>query len=310
VELPAAPSERAREEGSALDALLKPARSALGATMSVADTLWKEGAASLANPAHLADLAAGALAVAESLGGALLMPPDALTPLKGRLGVRKRVAWSRRVPLADVKRIGKATGAKVNDVLLAVVAGALRAYLTARGTNTEDLEIRAVVPVDLRPPARAHELGNEFGLTFLALPLGLADPLRRVAEIRHRMNAIKRSPEAQVFFGLLNIFGMTPAQIEEPVVELFGSKATAVMTNVAGPSVPLYMAGSRITDMMFWVPQSGRLGMGVSMLSYSGGVTLGIIADAQLVPDPDAIAASFEQEFRHMLAASRRAHAV
>jgi hypothetical protein len=121
------------------------------------------------------------------------------------------------------------------------------------------------------------------------------------------MNAIKRSPEALVFYGLLNIFGTTPAQVEEPVVKLFGSKATAVMTNVAGPPTALYMAGSRISDMMFWVPQSGRLGMGVSILSYNGGVTLGVITDAGLMPDPEAITARFEEEFGHMLVAAKPA---
>ena len=117
----------------------------------------------------------------------------------------------------------------------------------------------------------------------------------------------KRSPEALVFFGLLNVFGMTPLQVEEPVVRLFGSKATAVMTNVAGPRSPLYMAGSRIADMMFWVPQSGRLGMGVSILSYNGGVTLGVVTDAGLVPDPEAITARFEEEFAHLVVAAQSA---
>jgi WS/DGAT/MGAT family acyltransferase len=302
--LPNASEKHADNGVGALDALLRPARAALGTTIKVVDTVWKEGAESLAHPTHLLDLTGTALATAEMLGRALLMPPDTATLFKGALGVRKRVAWSRRVPLDQVKRIGKATDAKVNDVLLAAVAGALRAYLVERGTDVAGLEIRAVVPVDLRPPERALDLGNEFGLTFLALPLGLADPLKRVAEIRHRMNEIKRSPESLVFFGLLNIFGMTPAQVEEPVVKLFGSKATAVMTNVAGPREALYMAGSRITDMMFWVPQSGRLGMGVSILSYNGGVMLGVITDAGLVPDPQAITAGFEEEFGRIAAAA------
>jgi WS/DGAT/MGAT family acyltransferase len=306
IELPTTPKEQSGHNGGVLDTLLKPARSALGVTAGVADTLWKEASASLANPMHLLDLTVGAIAAAEALGGALLMPADTATLFKGELGVRKRVAWSWHVPLDDVKRIGRATDAKVNDVLLAVVTGALRAYLIARGTDVEGLEVRAVVPVDLRPPARAHDLGNEFGLAFLALPLGLDDSLKRVAEIRHRMNEIKRSPQPQVFFGLLTIFGMTPAQVEEPVVRLFGSKATTVITNVAGPCASLYMAGSRITDMMFWVPQSGRLGMGISILSYNGSVTLGVITDAGHVPDPEAITARFEEEFRHMLAAAQQ----
>ena len=286
-----------------IDALLKPARSALDATRKMADTVIHESMETLLHPTHLLDLTGSAAATASTLGRALMLPPDTVTPLKGPLGVRKRVAWSARVPLDDVKRIGKASGAKVNDVLLAAVAGALRDYLIGRGTDVSGLEVRAVVPVDLRPPARALDLGNEFGLIFLALPLGLDDPQDRLAEVKRRMDALKHSPEALVFFGLLNIFGMTPAQIEEPVVDLFGSKATAVMTNVAGPKETLYMAGQRIEDMMFWVPQSGRLGMGVSIMSYNGNVTLGVITDAGLVPDPEAITAAFQQEFEKLLVA-------
>jgi diacylglycerol O-acyltransferase / wax synthase len=294
----AAPARRATD---ALDSLLRTVGTALDLTTKAAGSIWHESVETLLHPMHLFDLAGTAATTAETLGRALLLPPDMVTPLKGKLGVRKRVAWSGRVRLEDVKRIGSATGTKVNDVLLAAVAGSLREYLDGRETPVDGVEIRAVVPVDLRPPERALDLGNQFGLVFLALPLGLSDPLERLAEINRRMDALKHSPEALVFLGLLNLFGRTPQQVEEPVVELFGSKATAVMTNVAGPRQALYIAGSRIVDMMFWVPQAGRLGLGVSILSYAGGVTLGVITDAGLVPDPEAIAAGFEEQFARLL---------
>jgi WS/DGAT/MGAT family acyltransferase len=301
----AAPTRRATDPPGAIGALLRTVDSAFDITTRAAGAIWHESLETLAHPMHLFDLAGTAATTAEALGRALLLPADAITPLKGKLGVRKRVAWSRRVALDDIKAIGRATGAKVNDVLLAAVAGSLREYLSGRAVDVNGLEIRAVIPVDLRPPERALELGNQFGLVFLALPLGLSDPQERLAEINRRMDALKRSPEALVFLGLLNLFGRTPQQVEEPVVELFGSKATAVMTNVAGPRDALYIAGSRIADMMFWVPQAGRLGLGVSILSYAGGVTLGVIADAGLVPDPAAITAGFEAQFVQLLADCR-----
>lgn len=285
-----------------LDALLKPVRSALEMSRKVADTVLDEGIEMLLHPEHLRDLTSAAGTGAATLSNALMMTPDPATPLKGKLGVQKHVAWSSRVSLEDVRRIGRQADAKVNDVLLAAVAGALRGYLIGRETDVYNLEVRAVVPVDLRPPERALNLGNEFGLIFLALPLGIADPIARMAEVKQRMDALKRSPEAVIMFGLLNVFGVTPTQVEEPVVNLFGSKATAVMTNVAGPRDALYIAGNRISNMMFWVPQAGRLGMGVSIMSYNGGVTLGVITDAGLVPDPQSITARFEQEFAEMLA--------
>ena len=147
-------------------------------------------------------------------------------------------------------------------------------------------------------------LGNQFGLVFLALPLGLPDPVARLRTVKANMDAIKASPEATVFYGLLNVFGATPQQVEEQVVNLFGSKATAVMTNVPGPQMTLYLAGSRMRNGMFWVPQAGRLGMGISIFSYDGHVTLGVITDAGLVPDPETIARHFEQEFARLHAAT------
>ena len=156
---------------------------------------------------------------------------------------------------------------------------------------------------------RALEMGNEFGLVFLKLPMGIPDPLVRLAAIKQHMDDIKNTPEAVIFFGLLGIFGTTPQQIEEQVVNIFGTKATAVLTNVPGPQHPLYIAGNRITDSMFWVPQSGRLGIGISILSYDGHVALGIISDAGLVPDPRTITDRFAVEFAEMQKAVARLEA-
>jgi len=280
--------------------LLEPLVSTIEGTIKLADDLVHEGMEFLRHPEHLLDLPAQAASGALALSRVLLLPPETKTPFKGPLGVQKRIAWSAPVPLDQVKQIGKVAGAKVNDVLLSAVAGALRTYLIGRNFKVDGVEIRAVIPVDLRPPSRAHDLGNEFGLVFLSLPLGTPGPVMRLAEVKQRMEALKRSPEAYVFYGLLNFFGRTPAQVEEQAVNLFGSKATAVMTNVRGPTEQLYLAGNRIRNIMFWVPQSGRLGMGISIMSYCGQVTLGVITDAGLVPDPQTITEAFEREFHEL----------
>jgi diacylglycerol O-acyltransferase len=300
---PDAPIERPTPHSNhdhTLGPLLEPLVSTIEGTIKLADDLVHEGMEFLRHPEHLLDLPAQAASGALALSRVLLLPPETKTPFKGPLGVQKRVAWSAPVRLDQVKQIGKIAGAKVNDVLLAAVAGALRAYLIGRNFKVDGLEIRAVIPVDLRPPSRAHDLGNEFGLVFLSLPLGTPGPVMRLAEVKQRMEALKRSPEAYVFYGLLNFFGRTPAQVEEQAVNLFGSKATAVMTNVRGPMEQLYLAGNRIKNIMFWVPQSGRLGMGISIMSYCGQVTLGVITDAGLVPDPQTITEAFEREFHEL----------
>ncbi len=238
------------------------------------------------------------------LGRLVLLPPDPPTPFKGELGRRKRAAWSNPVPLEDFKAIGKAYGATVNDVLVATATGALRRYLEKRGESIKRLAIRASVPVNLRPLEDGHNLGNSFGLVFLTLPVGIVDPVRRLRAIKKEMDELKRSPEALVAFGVLNLLGLAPVEVERLGLRFFGSKATAVLTNVPGPREPLYLAGRKLDRVMFWVPQSGRLGLGISILSYAGGVMLGVATDEGLVADPEKIVDAFEKEFRSLKTAA------
>ncbi|HET9781711.1 MAG TPA: wax ester/triacylglycerol synthase family O-acyltransferase [Candidatus Dormibacteraeota bacterium] len=239
------------------------------------------------------------------LGRLILLPPDPPTTFKGELGRRKVAAWSKPVPLEDFKAIGKAFGATVNDVLVATATGALRRYLERRGEPTKGLSIRASVPVNLRPFDEAHRLGNSFGLVFLTLPVGTIDPVRRLRSIKKEMDELKRSPEALVAFGVLNVMGFAPVEVERLGLRFFGSKATAVLTNVPGPREPLYLAGRKVDKVMFWVPQSGRLGLGISILSYAGGVMLGVATDEGLVSDPEKIVEGFEREFKSLKTAAR-----
>ena len=237
----------------------------------------------------------------------LLKRPDPASPLKGEFGLQKRVAWSQPVALADVKAIGAPSGAKINDVLVAAMTGALRTYLRKRGIDVNHMTVRAMVPVDLRPPGRGAELGNEFGLVILELAVGSRDARTRLRLTKARMDALKRSPEAVAIMALFDLFGRGPKMIEDFAVDLFGSKASVVMTNVAGPQAPLYLAGVPIDRFMFWVPHPGKqLGMGISILSYNGDATLAVISDAHLVPDPGTITVEFNREFGRMLERVRR----
>ena len=236
-----------------------------------------------------------------ALARLLLLGPDPKTPFKGDLGVRKHCAWTKPIPLADVKAVGRVTGATVNDVLLSAVSGALGRYMHQRGEPAGGIDIRAVVPVNLRPADEELKLGNYFGLVFLSLPIGIADPLDRLEELKRRMASIKGPPEAIVAFGILTAIGAATSEIEDIVVSLFGKKSTTVMTNVPGPREVRYLAGRPIRGIMFWVPQSGRLGLGVSILSYAGEVLVGIASDAGLIPDPQTIVQGVHQEFEGLM---------
>jgi diacylglycerol O-acyltransferase / wax synthase len=251
----------------------------------------------ITNPGRVVDIARTGAQGAYRLGRLVLLPPDPPTVFKGGLGRSKRAAWSEPVPLDDFKAIGRAFGATVNDVLVATATGALRRYMEKRGERTAGIAIRASVPVNLRPADQAHKMGNAFGLVFLTLPIGIADPARRLRAIKKEMDELKVSPEALVSFGVLSLMGLAPVEVEQLGLRFFGSKATAVLTNVPGPRQPLYMAGRKIDQVMFWVPQSGHLGLGISILSYAGGVMLGVATDAGLVPDPERIVEAFKVEF-------------
>jgi WS/DGAT/MGAT family acyltransferase len=232
-----------------------------------------------------------------TFGRLLLRRPDPRTVFKGPLGVPKKVSWSEPLPLAEVKAMGKALGGTVNDVLLSAMTGGLRYYLEQHGKPTVDLNFRAAMPVNLRTMENMDQLGNQFGLIFLSLPVGIADPRERIAELGRRARSLKRSLEPVVVFRILDALGLVPEQIQRMVVSIFATKATAVMTNVPGPRETLYLAGKPIEDIFFWVPQAGRVGIGISICSYAGRVRLGVGSDAGLVPDPDVIVEGFHREF-------------
>ncbi len=259
----------------------------------------------LADPQQgLAGVIAGArlgAKVMRDIAAMALMNDDSPTLLKGRPSGAKRVAWGEPIALADVKAIGHALGCSINDVLLACVAGAIGAWLRDEGDDPAGKEIRAMVPVNLRPIEDAWQLGNRFGLAPLVLPIGIDNPVARVAAVRARMSELKSSYQPLLAFAVLAVAGQMVQTVQDALLGLFAKKATAVMTNVPGPPVPLTFCGSTLRQTMFWVPASGEIGVGVSILSYGGGVQFGLITDEALCPTPQAIIDRFEPEFEKLL---------
>lgn len=298
---PKAPAPAARRKSRPwLTRLLAQTVRTVDQTRAAAENLAHEGMDVLTHPFQTAERLAMGASFGLALGKLTLLSPDRKTVLKGQCGVPKRAAWSAPLPLDEVKAVAHACNGTVNDVLLAAAVGGLRRYLEAREQSVEGLNLRALVPVNLRPPESLDELGNKFGLVLLSLPVGVRDPLRRIRTLKARMDAIKDTPEAFVAFNILGAMGLTPAQIEELIVKFFASKASAVMTNVPGPREVLYFAGRPIRGIMFWVPQPGNLALGVSLLSYAGEVRVGVATDAGLLPDPHAILAGVTAEFEAM----------
>ena len=266
------------------------------ATLHAGSFAAREAAHIATSPSRAASLAGAIGRDSNAVLRLLLTPSDAATAIKGDPGVSRRVAWSGPLSLAEVKRTAHAHDATVNDVLLAAVSGALRHYLQDRDSPVG--EIRAMVPFNLRPldePVPA-ELGNKFGLVFLPLPVGTSGSYRRLVEVHERMQEIKQSRDGPVSYGLLSVTGMTPEGVERRLIDMFTSKGTAVMTNVPGPQATVYMAGTPVRTVLVWAPTSGHIGMSVSILSYRREVTVGLMVDAALIPDPGLITSQLERE--------------
>ena len=295
---------RARREPAARR-LAAPLLGGVRASARAGQALARQGLGVATHPRHAGELAGAVARDAGTLVKLVLTPADAASALKGDPGVSRRVTWTEPIPLERVKATAHAHDATVNDVLLAGVSGALRHYLQERGESPR--EIQALVPFNLRPLDEPvpRDLGNRFGLVFLPLPVGTGGSYRRLIEVSRRMNAIKSSRDGPVSYGILEAIGLTPAGVERRVVDMFSGKGTAVMTNVPGPRKTVYLAGAPVRTILFWGPTSGSVGMSVAIFSYRGEVTVGLMVDAKLVPDPDAIVAGLEDELGALAALPR-----
>ena len=247
---------------------------------------------------ELAGLAGDALADV----GDLLLTPETDTPLRGTPSLPKQVAWSGPVPLDEIKTIGRRLGGTVNDVLLTALAGALRRYLQARQDLPDNVSLRALVMVNRRPEGAEAELGNQISAVFLHLPVEIADPAERLAELKRRMDGLKDSLQPAMILRALEVASRVPSAALSWTVSFLTSRATVLLTNVKGPQERLYLAGAPLEEMMFWIPRYGGIGLGISILSYAGQVRLGILSDKDTVPDPEDIIAGFRDEFEVLLA--------
>jgi WS/DGAT/MGAT family acyltransferase len=274
----------------------------LGAVVRGSEAVLNEGWNTVTHPERAIGMAGKSVGAVSKIA---LMSPDSATLLKGPLGVIKRAAWTEPVPLDEVKAAGKALGGTINDLLVAAASGGVRHYLEARGQPTDRLTVRAMMPVNLLPPGAAPAGGNHFGMVYIALPVSVEDPAERIRAVQKETAVVKASPEAALGYGIVSALGATPASVEHGLVELLCSRASAVLTNVPGPRATQYLAGKPIRRAMFWVPQAGRLALGISILSYAGKVQIGVAADAGLIPDPQALAAAMDAEIGALLRLER-----
>lgn len=231
----------------------------------------------------------------------LALPDDPHTLLRGKLGHRKAVAWSKPLPVADAKRVAATFDGKVNDVLQACVAGSLRRYLLDRQALPRAKEVRTLVPVYFQNEDE-HGLGNHFAIVYLSLPILLEDSLERAREVKQRMDVLKHSESATVGFATLDAFGLAGSQLAHVGNAVLAGKASLLTTNVPGPPGRVTIAGHPVTSMVVWAPPGPNVGTAFTLVSYAGGVRLGVSVDRQWLPDPEQLVSAFEDEFAELCA--------
>ncbi len=258
----------------------------------------------------LGDFAKGQLGrgrdfVAHALTNLKLIPAlqDRKTVLRARLGTKKRVTWTSTVPLDAVRAGAKEAGATINDVLLAAIAAATGRYLREHGSEVD--EIGMMLPFNLRAldEPMPRSLGNKFGLVFPVLPVRPMDRQARIDRVHRVMRHIKKADQGRVVFAWVSSLGTTPTQVEQVAIDRYAGMSSLIVTNVPGPKSRISIAGSEVTGLLFWVPTSGPVGVGLSLISYAGELLIGIMVDAGLVPDVERMRELLDEELAAFTAA-------
>jgi len=217
--------------------------------------------------------------------------PAPASPLNVPIGSHRRFTWVNS-DLEAVKAIKNSLGGTVNDVVLAVVAGALGSFLRSRGFPTRGQELRAMVPVSVRADDEHDELGNHIAVMWARLPIGETSPLKRLGIISESMAEVKDSGQAVGAKALTEIAGFAPQTIMSQAARLVPRQRfyNLVVTNVPGPQVPLYLLGSQLRDIYPMVPLAEQQALGIAVMSYDGRLDFGLNGDWDALEDIELLA--------------------
>jgi WS/DGAT/MGAT family acyltransferase len=215
-------------------------------------------------------------------------PPS---PFNVQIGPHRRFTWV-QAELAELKAIKHALGGTVNDVVLAVVAGALGRYMRLHEQATEDVVLKAMVPVSVRADVERGALGNRVAAMWAPLPVGVDDPIQRLLKIRHDMQGVKESGQAVGAQVLTQLTGFAPPTIMAQAARLQARQRlfNLVVTNVPGPQMPLYILGRELQSMFPMVPLAQNTALGIAVVSYNGQMNFGLNADYDALADVETLA--------------------
>jgi len=228
------------------------------------------------------------------LVGAGISAPS--TPFNVEIGPHRRIAFV-RADLGRLKAIKNEHGGTVNDVVLSVVTGAIGNYLRARGHDTEDLELRAMVPVSVRAEEERGALGNRISAIMAPLPVWCEEPVRRLHLVTETMGDLKGSGQAVGAEILTRIVDFAPTTIASQAARLQPAQRffNLVVTNVPGPQFPLYVLGREMESIFPLVPLARRQALCVGIMSYNGQVDFGLIGDYDAMADLESFGLDLEE---------------
>jgi WS/DGAT/MGAT family acyltransferase len=252
------------------------------------------------------ELAVRGRALRQTLGGVLQRSTP--TPLNERVSPHRRFDWL-VLAVDELKAVRRALGGSLNDVVLAIVTGAVRRFLEQRRFPLDGIDFRVMAPVSVRAEHERGRLGNRVSAWIVPLPLAEPDPALRLATLAAYTEELKQKRQAVAAQVLTQVADWTPATL----LALGARNATRqlpfhmVVTNVPGPQLPLYLLGSRMHEIFPVVPLLDGLGLGIALFSYDGKLCWGFHADWDLVPDLDRFVASVGEAFDELRAVARRA---
>jgi diacylglycerol O-acyltransferase / wax synthase len=221
------------------------------------------------------------------------------------IGPHRRFTWVHG-DLAEFKSIKNALGGTVNDVVLAAVAGGLGRYMRHHGDPTDDVELKAMVPVSVRADVERGALGNRVAAMWAPLPVGIVDPVQRLRTISAAMSEIKESGQAIGAQVLTSLSGFAPTTIVSQAARLQARQRlfNLVVTNVPGPQMPLYMLGRQLEAIYPMVPLANNTGLGIAIMSYHGQLNFGLAADYDALPDLRRLASDLEDAISELVSAA------
>jgi len=227
------------------------------------------------------------------------------SPLNVAIGPHRRFTWVEG-DLRQFKQIKTALGGTINDVVLTVVTGALRAHLTRRGSDVSELELKAIVPVSVRAEAERGALGNRVSTMYAPLPVYVEDPIERFAIVHDSMAGLKESGQAVGAEVLTRLTGFAPPTVLAQAARLQSHQRVfnLTVTNVPGPQFPLYLLGRRLRALYPQVPLTRNTALGIAIMSYDGALDFGLLADYDAMPDLDRLAGDLEAAIDELAAAA------